>query len=40
MQHLKRLLNNEKQLKVIGYALLIIKGIMDIIELLIKWGIF
>ncbi|MFQ6794624.1 MAG: hypothetical protein ACLRT4_17845 [Thomasclavelia sp.] len=40
MQHLKRLLNNEKQLKTIDYALLIIKGIMDIIELLRKLGIF
>ncbi|MFQ6794623.1 MAG: hypothetical protein ACLRT4_17840 [Thomasclavelia sp.] len=40
MQHLKRLLNNEKQLKVIGYVLLIIKGVLDIIELLIKLNIF
>ena len=33
MQHLKRLLSNEKQLKAIDYVLLIVKGIMDIIDI-------
>ena len=39
MESLKKLLNNEKTLRNIIIVISIIKSVLYIIELLIKWGI-